>query len=147
MQPDAIAHDRVGIADNAHGEQADVGDIDIGKAVGAEMFHDIDLAGQDGLGGITRVTGITKRHMFRANAHLGGIFGVAGNIGCVAVAKGKLCARAGAVDHIHFWRADELGDKQVARMAIEIKRGADLFGLAYFMCSPDLRCRFGKGVR
>ena len=68
--------------------------------------------------------------MFGANAHLGSTFGIAGNIGCVAIAKGKLRALTRAVDHIHFWRADKLGDKQVARMAIEIKRGADLFDLA-----------------
>ena len=48
MQPDGIAHARVGMTNDANREQADIGHVDIGKAVGAEMFHDIDLAGQDG---------------------------------------------------------------------------------------------------
>lgn len=46
-QPDHVADRCVGMTDDAHGEKSDIGDIDIGKAVRAEMFHHINLTDKD----------------------------------------------------------------------------------------------------
>ena len=93
------------LAAGADVDGAEGAGVDVDEGVGAEMLGDADLALPGALAGVVETAKCSGRMPMVVAPRFVGL---------------------GAFDEVHVWRADEAGDEEVGRVAVELQRRADL---------------------